>query len=82
MRGSVAVRADERVRRGQPLARVGNSGNSSEPHLHLHAVRFTAPPPLETPFLLREGAAVPVLLDGRFLKRNDLFREGPESYSK
>jgi Peptidase family M23 len=34
-RGSIAVRAGERVRSGQPLARCGNSGNSSEPHLHL-----------------------------------------------
>jgi murein DD-endopeptidase MepM/ murein hydrolase activator NlpD len=32
----VRVQAGERVRRGQPLGRVGNSGNSSEPHLHFH----------------------------------------------
>ena len=25
----------DRVRLGQPLAQVGNSGNTSEPHLHL-----------------------------------------------
>ena len=35
-RGSVRVRAGDRVRRGQVLGRVGNSGNSSEPHLHFH----------------------------------------------
>jgi hypothetical protein len=35
-RGSVRVRDGERVRAGQPLGRVGNSGNSSEPHLHFH----------------------------------------------
>ena len=34
--GSVAVRVGDRVKAGQPLARVGNSGNSSEPHVHLH----------------------------------------------
>jgi hypothetical protein len=34
--GSVLVRAGQRVRAGQPLGRCGNSGNSSEPHLHLH----------------------------------------------
>lgn len=34
--GSVAVRAGDWVFTGQPLGRVGNSGNSSEPHVHLH----------------------------------------------
>ncbi|MEW1722380.1 M23 family metallopeptidase [Streptomyces sp. NPDC093109] len=33
-RGSLQVRAGDRVREGQLLARCGNSGNSSEPHLH------------------------------------------------
>ena len=34
--GSVAVGVGDRVTAGQPLGRVGNSGNSSEPHVHLH----------------------------------------------
>ncbi|MQS38451.1 M23 family metallopeptidase [Streptomyces katsurahamanus] len=33
-RGSLAVREGERVRAGQLLARCGNSGNSTEPHVH------------------------------------------------
>ncbi|MEU8757658.1 M23 family metallopeptidase [Streptomyces sp. NPDC048659] len=33
-RGSLAVRPGDRVRAGQELARCGNSGNSSEPHVH------------------------------------------------
>ncbi|MFI5805754.1 M23 family metallopeptidase [Streptomyces sp. NPDC051561] len=33
-RGSLAVREGDRVTTGQQLARCGNSGNSSEPHLH------------------------------------------------
>ncbi|MFG3478051.1 M23 family metallopeptidase [Streptomyces sp. NPDC047980] len=33
-RGSLAVREGERVSAGQLLARCGNSGNSTEPHLH------------------------------------------------
>lgn len=37
MRGSLAVRAGDRVRTGQLLGRVGNSGNTTEPHLHVHA---------------------------------------------
>ena len=33
--GSVMVQVGDVVRRGQPLAAVGNSGHSDEPHLHL-----------------------------------------------
>jgi Peptidase family M23 len=33
--GSVRVRVGERVRRGQLLGKLGNSGNSATPHLHL-----------------------------------------------
>lgn len=34
-RGSVTVRPGDRVAAGQPVGQVGNSGNSSEPHVHL-----------------------------------------------
>ncbi|MFL6246279.1 MAG: peptidoglycan DD-metalloendopeptidase family protein [Thermoanaerobaculia bacterium] len=60
-RGSVAVQAGARVIRGTPLARVGNSGNSTEPHLHIHAVR--------------NGAGVPLRFDGRWLVRNSIVRK-------
>ncbi len=33
---SIAVNAGEMVRRGAPIGRVGNSGQSPGPHLHLH----------------------------------------------
>lgn len=33
--GSVTVEVGEIVRRGQPLAAVGNNGHSNEPHLHM-----------------------------------------------
>jgi murein DD-endopeptidase MepM/ murein hydrolase activator NlpD len=36
--GSVSVKAGDRVRRGQQIGLVGNSGNSSAPHLHLHVM--------------------------------------------
>lgn len=34
--GSLKVRVGDRVKRGQVLALVGNSGNTSGPHLHFH----------------------------------------------
>ena len=35
-RGSVTVEVGDRVERGQQIARCGNSGNTTEPHLHFH----------------------------------------------
>lgn len=34
----VPVHPGDRVRRGAALGRVGNSGGSSEPHLHFHVI--------------------------------------------
>jgi hypothetical protein len=36
--GSISVRAGESVRRGAPIARCGNSGNTYVPHVHLQAM--------------------------------------------
>lgn len=41
--GSFTVRAGARVRRGQVLARLGNSGQSDAPHLHLHIMNAPSP---------------------------------------
>ena len=59
-RGSVAVRPGATIRKGQLLGLVGNSGNTTEPHLHVHAER--------------NGAAVPATFDGRWHVRNAVVR--------
>lgn len=41
--GSVRVRAGERVRRGQAIAALGYTGDSSGPHLHFHVSSGGAP---------------------------------------
>lgn len=40
---TVRVRVGQRVRRGQALARAGNSGNSSAPHLHFQLMSSNSP---------------------------------------
>lgn len=65
---SVLVAVGDRVRQGQPLGRVGNSGNTSEPHLHIHAERGGQSDAWDT------GDGVPMVFDGRFLCRNDIVR--------
>ncbi len=37
-RGSIAVRLGQHVQLGDAIARCGNSGNSTEPHLHVQAM--------------------------------------------
>jgi hypothetical protein len=64
--GSVAVTEGEMVTTGQRLGLVGNSGNTSEPHLHIHAVREGSTDVLE-------GEALPMLFDGKFPVRNTVF---------
>ena len=64
---SVLVSAGDTVTAGEPLGRVGNSGNTSEPHLHIHAERGG-----EAGRLLN-GEAVPMTFDGQYLVRGDVF---------
>lgn len=41
--GSIRVKVGDRVKRGQVLGLVGNSGNSTEPHLHFHVSDASSP---------------------------------------
>jgi hypothetical protein len=52
---SVFVTPGQRVRSGQRIARVGNSGNSTEPHLHMH---------LQDGTKLKAGDGVPLSFTG------------------
>lgn len=64
-RGSVRGVTGDSVGVGQPLGVVGNSGNSSEPHLHIHAQR---PGRADAPL---GGDPLPLTFGGRQLVRND-----------
>ncbi len=66
--GSVSVRAGDVVRAGQIIGRVGNSGNTSQPHLHIHAKREG------DPASMLDGEGVPMRFSGRWLVRNSVVR--------
>jgi len=59
--GSVAVTRGDAVAPGDVLGRVGNSGNSTEPHLHIHAED-------------EEGIGVPVTPGGKWPLRNRVWQ--------
>lgn len=50
--GSVLVKAGDKVEEGQKIAECGNSGNTSEPHIHIHHQRQD---PEEYPVNFAEG---------------------------
>ena len=66
--GSILVENNEVVQEGQLLGAVGNSGNTTQPHLHIHAEKDEN----ENDEIL-DGQGVPIRFKGRFLVRNSLF---------
>lgn len=73
--GSVSVREGDAVKAGDRIGAVGNSGNTTEPHLHIHAVATTLDRvPGDATEATASGAGVPIRFDGRFLARNALIR--------
>jgi septal ring factor EnvC (AmiA/AmiB activator) len=59
-KGSVVARPNTTIAAGAILGRVGNSGNTTEPHLHIHAES--------------NALGVPARFDGRWLVRNAIVR--------
>ncbi|MCX4586314.1 murein hydrolase activator EnvC [Streptomyces sp. NBC_01481] len=58
-RGSLTVRPGDRVRTGQPLGRCGNSGNSTEPHLHFQLMDGADPNTANGTSFTWRGVGVP-----------------------
>jgi hypothetical protein len=75
-RGSIIDRAGETVeteqafsakRNCEATAKVGNSGNTTEPHLHIHARKA------DTGKSILDGEGMPILFFRSFLIRNSVF---------
>lgn len=71
--GSIKVKEGDKVEANQPIAKVGNTGNTTEPHLHIHGVRFAKNTTPQPDSLLYKGKAVPLSFNGKFLIRNSVF---------
>jgi murein DD-endopeptidase MepM/ murein hydrolase activator NlpD len=68
--GSISVQQDQTVGVGQQIGQVGNSGNTGEPHLHIHVQSMLA--------TVDPISADPVwfTVNGQFLVRNARFEVG------
>lgn len=62
-RGSVAVRLGQRVEAGEVIGRCGNSGNSTEPHVHVQAIDGLD---------VERAAAVPLTFDGGLPRNGEI----------
>lgn len=67
--GTVSLQPGDNVEAGNPVGRVGNSGNTSEPHLHIHALEGRIS---QHDKLLWEADGLPMSFGGRYLVRNDV----------
>ena len=83
-KGTVLVAEGDVVRTGQPLAKCGNSGNTSHPHLHLQVQSgpdFSAPDLKTFPILFRDVTCIragdPRTDAPFFVRRNDRLISGP-----
>ncbi|MBT8299443.1 MAG: M23 family metallopeptidase, partial [Maribacter sp.] len=63
---SVLVKEGDSVTTNTEIGQVGNTGNTSEPHLHIHVERGGSPK------TILNGKAVPFTIDDRFLIRGDV----------
>ncbi|MFX4228784.1 MAG: M23 family metallopeptidase [Porticoccaceae bacterium] len=72
-RGSILVARGDSVETGDPLGQMGNSGNSSEPHLHVHAQKGL---PNEAPM---GGEPLWLTINGQFPVRNSVLHVSGEN---
>jgi hypothetical protein len=68
---SIRVKAGDKVRKGQPLGLCGNSGNSSEAHIHYH---------LQNTPIIQDGAGIKCVFENVVVTQNGK-EQSKEKYS-
>ncbi len=76
----IRVKVGDKVRRGQVLGLLGNSGNSDSPHLHFHIVDGDSPLGAEgLPFVFESYEVLGTLKDLGVLTRDNGWRPQPDA---
>ena len=65
-KGSIPVKAGDEVKTGEVIGKVGSSGMTDQPHLHIQAMKVA-----EGSIWTWEG--VPIIFDGKNPVKNSLF---------
>lgn len=68
LKNSLVPKIGDFVKIGEPMGQIGNSGHTSEPHLHMHAIKGTNPKEILT------GKGVPIYFEGKFPTRNNIVK--------
>ena len=61
--GSITTQIGARMRTGDPIARCGNSGNSTEPHLHIQAIDTAD---------IKQARAIPITFNNTLPRNGDI----------
>ena len=72
-KGSILVKEGALVTTNSILGQVGNTGNTSEPHLHIHVERGGDPKKI------LNGTPVPFTMNNKFLVRGDIIKFSNEN---
>lgn len=66
IKGSILVHVGQKIKVGDIIGQVGLSGDTMEPHLHIHAYKG------KVNEMLSGGIPLPILFNERFLRRSDI----------
>ena len=78
-KNSVPVSIGDFTQKGDLIGQVGNSGNSSEPHLHIHAIKGKIK---SQELWILKGNPIPLIFNNKFLVRTNQWKSSKDSRLK